>query len=73
MLHRYTKLCNPVKKQAAMPTQIELYDLGQDPAEVRDRWAIPIQIQLAPGRRWLRRRSEGILTTAKTAASHYSH
>ncbi|KAG2425492.1 hypothetical protein HXX76_013701 [Chlamydomonas incerta] len=35
--YKYTKMCNPVKKQAAVPTQIELYDLGQDPAEVRDR------------------------------------
>lgn len=34
---RYTVLCNSVKKQTPYLTNIELYDLGQDPAEVKDR------------------------------------
>ncbi|KXZ41742.1 hypothetical protein GPECTOR_298g806 [Gonium pectorale] len=34
--YKYTVLCNPVRKQTPDNTNIELYDLGLDPAEVKD-------------------------------------
>ncbi len=33
-------LCNPVAKQTPIRTVYELYDLGQDPYEIRDRWVL---------------------------------
>ncbi|KAG2435229.1 hypothetical protein HXX76_007311 [Chlamydomonas incerta] len=56
--YKYTVLCNSVKKQTATLTNIELYDLGQDPAEVKDRSKLP----LAPATKKLIDRLDAVLT-----------
>ncbi|PNW86422.1 hypothetical protein CHLRE_02g085850v5 [Chlamydomonas reinhardtii] len=56
--YKYTVLCNSVKKQTPYLTNIELYDLGQDPAEVKDRSKLP----WAPATRRLIDRLDALLT-----------
>ncbi|KAG2446697.1 hypothetical protein HYH02_008263 [Chlamydomonas schloesseri] len=56
--YKYTVLCNSVKKQTPVLTNVELYDLGQDPAEVRDRSRLP----LAPATKKLIDRLDALLT-----------
>ncbi|PNH09674.1 Arylsulfatase [Tetrabaena socialis] len=39
--YKYTVLCNPVAKQTPVLTNLEMYDVGLDPAEIKDRSRLP--------------------------------